>query len=69
MTSAAGAAAAGTIDIGGDREVRRIGFGAMRLTGHGIRGEPPDGEQAGRAPAGGSSGSTSSTPRTPMGRR
>jgi aryl-alcohol dehydrogenase-like predicted oxidoreductase len=36
------AAAAGTIDIGGDLTVHRLGFGAMRLTGTGIIGLPPD---------------------------
>ena len=46
MTSPAGAAAAGTIEIGGDLVVRRMGFGAMRVTGHGIWGEPPDEDQA-----------------------
>jgi pyridoxine 4-dehydrogenase len=34
------AAAAGTIDIGGDLTVNRLGFGAMRITGKGILGEP-----------------------------
>jgi len=46
MTSPANAAAAGTIEIGGDMVVRRLGFGAMRITGHGIWGEPPDEGQA-----------------------
>ena len=36
------AAAAGTITIGGDLTVNRLGFGAMRITGRGIWGEPPD---------------------------
>jgi len=40
------ATAAGTIDIGGDLIVNRLGFGAMRITGKGIWGEPPDREQA-----------------------
>jgi pyridoxine 4-dehydrogenase len=40
------AAAAGTIDIGGDLTVNRLGFGAMRLTGSGIWGEPPDPDEA-----------------------
>ena len=40
------AAAAGTIDIGGDLTVNRMGYGAMRITGDGIWGEPPDREQA-----------------------
>ncbi|MGO9584137.1 MAG: aldo/keto reductase [Acidimicrobiales bacterium] len=40
------ARAAGTIDLGGDLTVNRLGFGAMRITGPGIWGEPPDHEQA-----------------------
>jgi aryl-alcohol dehydrogenase-like predicted oxidoreductase len=36
------AASAGTIDLGGDLTVNRMGFGAMRLTGRGIWGEPAD---------------------------
>jgi pyridoxine 4-dehydrogenase len=32
----------GTITIGGDLTVRRLGFGAMRVTGDGIWGEPKD---------------------------
>ena len=40
------AAAAGTIDVGGDLTVNRLGFGAMRITGSGIWGEPPRREQA-----------------------
>jgi pyridoxine 4-dehydrogenase len=32
----------GTFRIGGDLEVRRLGFGAMRITGDGIWGEPRD---------------------------
>jgi pyridoxine 4-dehydrogenase len=35
------AATAGTIDVGGDLTVNRLGFGAMRITGRGIWGEPP----------------------------
>ncbi len=42
MSDQAGAAAAGTISIGGDLTVNRMGFGAMRITGHGIWGPPPD---------------------------
>jgi pyridoxine 4-dehydrogenase len=41
-----GAAAAGTLTLGGELEVRRMGFGAMRLTGDGIWGDPPDPEAA-----------------------
>jgi aryl-alcohol dehydrogenase-like predicted oxidoreductase len=40
------AAAAGTVTLGGDLEVRRLGFGAMRLTGDGIWGPPDDREEA-----------------------
>ena len=40
------AAAAGTIAVGPDLEVNRLGFGAMRITGEGIWGEPPDRDQA-----------------------
>jgi pyridoxine 4-dehydrogenase len=40
------ASAAGTIDIGGDLTVNRLGYGAMRITGRGIWKEPPDREQA-----------------------
>jgi aryl-alcohol dehydrogenase-like predicted oxidoreductase len=36
------AAAAGTFRIGGDITVNRLGFGAMRITGKGIWGDPPD---------------------------
>ncbi len=35
-----------TLNIGGDLTVRRLGFGAMRLTGRGIWGEPPDHDEA-----------------------
>jgi aryl-alcohol dehydrogenase-like predicted oxidoreductase len=42
------AALAGTIDIGGDMPVNRFGFGAMRLTGQGIWGEPTDREECKR---------------------
>src|ERR687885_916041 len=37
---------AGTIDVGGDLTVNRMGFGAMRITGRGIWGEPPDRDEA-----------------------
>jgi aryl-alcohol dehydrogenase-like predicted oxidoreductase len=40
------AAAAGTIDIGGDLTVNRLGFGAMRITGPGIWGEPDSRDRA-----------------------
>ncbi len=42
------AAAAGTLTIGGDLTVNRMGFGAMRLTGEGIWGEPRDPAEARR---------------------
>jgi pyridoxine 4-dehydrogenase len=41
-----GAAAAGTLEIGGDLEVNRLGFGAMRITGSGILGPPADPDEA-----------------------
>ena len=37
-----------TFKIGGDLEVNRLGFGAMRLTGKGIWGEPKDVDEAER---------------------
>ncbi|HKB30806.1 MAG TPA: aldo/keto reductase [Streptosporangiaceae bacterium] len=46
MTGQPTAAAAGTIDVGGDLTVNRMGFGAMRITGPGIWGEPVDREKA-----------------------
>jgi aryl-alcohol dehydrogenase-like predicted oxidoreductase len=42
------ARAAGTFTLGGDMEVRRMAFGAMRLTGKGIWGEPDDPEECKR---------------------
>ena len=36
------AGAAGTFKLGGDLSVNRLGFGAMRITGSGIWGEPKD---------------------------
>jgi pyridoxine 4-dehydrogenase len=45
-TESTDAAAAGTLSIGGDLEVRRLGFGAMRITGDGIWGPPDDPETA-----------------------
>ena len=36
------ASAAGTISLGGELSVHRVGFGAMRLTGEGIWGPPKD---------------------------
>jgi aryl-alcohol dehydrogenase-like predicted oxidoreductase len=40
------AAAADKIHVGGDLTVNRLGFGAMRITGPGIWGDPPDRDQA-----------------------
>ena len=42
MTAAPGAAANPVFKIGGDLEVNRLGFGAMRITGDGIWGWPTD---------------------------
>jgi len=42
------AAASGTFAIGGDLTVHRLGFGAMRIAGKGIWGEPKDPEEARR---------------------
>jgi pyridoxine 4-dehydrogenase len=40
------ATAAGKFRIGGDIEVNRLGFGAMRVTGRGVWGEPADRAEA-----------------------
>ncbi len=48
MSNAADASQAGTTDVGGDLTVHRLGFGAMRITGSGIIGDPPDREEAKR---------------------
>lgn len=60
------AALAGHIALGGDVSVNRLGFGAMRITGPGIWGEPRDPAEA-RAYSGARSSlaSRSSTPPTP----
>jgi pyridoxine 4-dehydrogenase len=42
------AATSGTFTVGGDLPVHRLGFGAMRITGKGIWGEPKDPEEARR---------------------
>jgi pyridoxine 4-dehydrogenase len=39
---AVSAAAAGTITLGGDLTVNRLGYGAMRITGQGVWGPPAD---------------------------
>ena len=44
--SESGASASGTFTIGGDATVTRLGFGAMRITGDGIWGEPRDRAEA-----------------------
>ncbi len=40
------AANAGTFALGGELEVNRLGYGAMRITGEGIWGEPEDPDEA-----------------------
>lgn len=42
------AAASGTFMLGGDLKVNRLGFGAMRITGPGVWGEPKDPAEAKR---------------------
>ena len=42
------AAASGTFSLGGDLPIHRLGFGAMRITGPGIWGEPKDRDEAKR---------------------
>ena len=60
------AAVAGTFSLGGDLLINRLGFGAMRLTGRGILGEPEDPEQARHVLRRAVElGLTSSTPPTP----
>lgn len=44
--STGNAAKSGTFKIGGDIEVHRLGFGAMRITGSGVWGEPKDRAEA-----------------------
>lgn len=43
-----GASAAGTFALGGGVSVNRLGYGAMRITGPGIMGEPRDTDEARR---------------------
>ena len=45
-TTQSPAAAAGVFELGGELPVRRLGFGAMRLTGEGIWGPPKDTDNA-----------------------
>jgi len=40
--SAGGTESAGELTLGGDLTIRRLGYGAMRITGSGIWGEPED---------------------------
>jgi len=42
MTTLANAAASGQFLLGGDMPVHRLGFGAMRITGKGVWGDPPN---------------------------
>jgi pyridoxine 4-dehydrogenase len=46
MSATPSAAASGQFKIGGDLTVNRLGFGAMRVTGKGIWGEPEDRDEA-----------------------
>jgi pyridoxine 4-dehydrogenase len=46
MSKELSAAKAGTIELGGDMTVARLGFGAMRITGTGVWGNPPDRDRA-----------------------
>jgi pyridoxine 4-dehydrogenase len=46
--NAVNAMASGTFALGGDLTVNRLGFGAMRITGEGVWGEPKDAESAKR---------------------
>jgi pyridoxine 4-dehydrogenase len=45
-TTEVNAAASGTFSIGGNMPIHRLGYGAMRITGDGIWGEPEDRENA-----------------------
>jgi pyridoxine 4-dehydrogenase len=42
MSANINAAAAGQLVLGADLKVNRLGFGAMRITGRGVWGDPPD---------------------------
>jgi aryl-alcohol dehydrogenase-like predicted oxidoreductase len=48
MTQSIDARQSGTFEIGGDLQVNRLGFGAMRITGKSIWGEPRDPDEARR---------------------
>jgi pyridoxine 4-dehydrogenase len=45
-TAIVNASASGTFSLGGDLTIHRLGFGAMRITGDGIWGEPKDPAEA-----------------------
>ena len=45
-TTHVNAATSGTFALGGDLQIHRLGFGAMRITGEGIWGEPKDPDNA-----------------------
>ncbi|MGW1783164.1 aldo/keto reductase [Streptomyces sp. NPDC002143] len=45
-TTPSPAAASGTFRLGGDLPIHRLGFGAMRITGPGVWGEPQDPDEA-----------------------
>ena len=45
-TATIDAKASGTFDLGGDLTIHRLGFGAMRITGQGVWGEPKNPEEA-----------------------
>lgn len=47
-TATIDATASGTFAVGGDLAVHRLGFGAMRITGEGVWGEPKNPEEARR---------------------
>ncbi len=47
-TATVDAKASGTFSLGGDLTINRLGFGAMRITGEGIWGEPQNPEEARR---------------------
>ncbi|MGH8298706.1 MAG: aldo/keto reductase [Steroidobacteraceae bacterium] len=42
MNTQLNASAAGQLVLGADLKVNRLGFGAMRITGHSVWGDPPD---------------------------
>jgi pyridoxine 4-dehydrogenase len=46
MSTLPNAAASGTFSIGGDLKINRLGFGAMRITGEGVWGDPKEPKEA-----------------------